>query len=61
MDNIKKFGSGLINFNSSFLNTLIREEFRVYISRLFHLVISAGRKGSLKKLCLILKIGILLL
>ena len=44
-----KIRSGLINFISSFLNTLIREEFRKYISRLFHLVITAGKKESLKK------------
>ena len=33
-----KFGCGLISFNSSFLNTLIEEQFRILVSRLFHFV-----------------------
>ena len=52
-----EFDSGLVNFTSSFLNTLI-EEFRILVSRLFHSDITAGKKESLKKLCLVLKLEI---
>ena len=48
-----EFGYGLINFNSSFLNTLMQEEFRIFISRPF--------QESLEKICLVLKLEILLL
>ena len=40
---------------------LIEEEFRISILRLFHSDITAGKKESLKKLCLVLKLEILLL
>ena len=39
----------------------MEDEFRVFITRIFHFVTTAGKKDSLKKLCLILKLGILLL
>ena len=42
-----KFASDLINFNSSFLNTLTEEEFRIFISRLFHSVILLQEKRNL--------------
>ena len=42
----KKFGQ--INFNSSFLNSLIEEEFRIFTSRLFHAVVASRKKESLK-------------
>ena len=41
-----EFGSGLTNFSSSFLNTVIEEEFRIFMSRLFHLDITAGKSIS---------------
>ena len=40
-----EFGSCLIKFNSSFLNTLIEEEFRIFIPRLFHSDITVGKRG----------------
>ena len=55
---IVEFGSGLINFNSSLLSTLIEEEFRILISRLLHSDIhysTAGKKESLKKILTDLK------
>ena len=55
------FGFDQINFNSSFLNTLIEEEFWIFSSRLSYSDITAGKKESLKKLLLMLKLGILLL
>ena len=39
---------------------MIEEEFRIFISRLFHSDITAGEKESLRKLCLILKLETLL-
>ena len=43
------FGSGPKNCSSYFLNTLIEEELRIFISRLFHLDITTGKMQSLKK------------
>ena len=42
------FGSGLKNCSSYFLNTLIEEELRIFISRLFHWDITTGKMQSLK-------------
>ena len=44
-----EFGFGLLNFNSSFLNTLIEGEFWIFISILFHSDFIAGKSESLKK------------
>ena len=48
---IVKFGSGPVNVNRSFLNTIMEVEL-IFISRLFHSVITAGKKESFKKLSL---------
>ena len=42
-------GSGLMNFSIRFLNIWHEEELRKLISRLFHSVITAGKKELLKK------------
>ena len=60
MDIKVKFVCILLNFNSSFLNTLTEEELAIYISRLYRLDITAVKKESLKKLYLILEIRNLL-
>ena len=38
---LAEFGSGLINFSGSFLNTFVGECFRIFASRLFQSVITA--------------------
>ena len=43
-----EFSFGLINLSSSLSNTLIEGEFRIFISRSFHLIITTGKKESLK-------------
>ena len=50
---------GLINFRILFLETAKLFEFRKVESKMFHSVIVEGRKEFLKKLCLILKQGML--
>ena len=49
-----KFRSGLVNVNSSFLNTIMEEESRIFISRLFWAryikIVTAGKKESFKEL-----------
>ena len=55
------FGSGLINFSIRFLNIWHEEELQILISRLFHSVITAGKKHFFKKLVFTLKKGIWLL
>ena len=60
MDIKVKFVCILLNFNSSFLNTLTEEELAIFISRLYRLDITAVKKESLKKLYLILEIRNLL-
>ena len=52
-------GEGLINFRILFLKSTKRFEFRRLGSKLFHSMIVKGKKEFLKKLCLILKQGIL--
>ena len=42
--------SCLINFNGSSLKTLIKEKFEILLPRSFHSLITALRKGILKKL-----------
>ena len=58
---LAEFGSGLINFSGSFLNTFVGECFRIFASRLFQSVIIAWKKGPLKQIMSDLKLGILLL
>ena len=60
---ISKYHTKNLHFpsTSKYCTTLIQEEFRIFISRLFDSIITSGKKESLKKLCLILKLGILLL
>ena len=55
------FGSGLINFSIRFLNISHEQELQILMSRLFHSVITAGKKGFLKTLAFTLKKGIWLL
>ena len=52
-------GEGLINFRILFLKSTKRFEFRRVGSKLFHSMIVEGKKEFLKKLCLILKQGML--
>ena len=40
---------------------LQEDKFRIFVSRLFHSVVATRKKKSLKKLCLVLKLGMLLL
>ena len=53
------FTVGLRNFKIFFLKTLRRGAFWIPGSSLFHLMLTCGKKAFLKKLCLILKRGIL--
>ena len=48
-----------MNFRISFLKTLKLSHFRRLTSNLFHSIIVDGKKEFLKKLCLVLKQGIL--
>ena len=45
-------GEDLINCRTLFLKVLRLSELRIDISRLFHLIITDGRKEFTKKLCL---------
>ena len=48
-------GSGLINFSVKFLITWHEDELRILISRLFHSVVTAGKKEFFKILVFKLK------
>ena len=52
-------GEGLINFRILFLKSTKLFEFRGVGSKLFYSIIVEGKKEFLKKLCLILKQGML--
>ena len=51
-----KFSSGLVNFNSFFLTTLMGADFQIFILSLFRSIIVAGKNKSLKKSCVVLEL-----
>ena len=53
-------GEDLKNFRILFIKILKLSEFRIDLSRLFHLIITEGKKELLKRLCLKGKRGIFL-
>ena len=48
-------GSDVMNFNITFLKILQKAELLHYTSRLFHSIITAGKKNNFEKVCFCLQ------